>query len=267
MSTWLRLRCIGDRVAALAIAVVVSPVIAVCAVLVRRHDGGPPIIGVERVGRGERVFRMWKVRSMRADGPSGLASGLTLSGTGDDRITPIGRRLRSYYLDELPQLWNVVCGDMALLGPRPESPDFVDPVDPLWRNVLAVPPGIAGPTQVIVGDWEREVIASDGDGTAYRSEVLPVKLAIDAWYIRSSSPFTDALVAVTLARRLLPWADSSALEQRIFAAVPESRVVRDWLEGKDRVTPGDPVNAASVDASAESPPAPESQPVRTMPCA
>ena len=209
-----------------------APVVGVLALLIRRHDGGPPLIRVTRVGRSGRPVRMWKLRSMRADRPDGSADGSALTGELDRRITPIGRRLRAYHLDELPQLWNVARGEMLLLGPRPEAPEFVDHGCPQWAEILSVPPGIAGPTQVIVSDWERTCIADDDDGDCYRRDVLPVKLAIDRWYLRSASPTNDLLVGVTLLRRFLPGTESWTLKRRVFSEVPEAAPVRDWLRAR-----------------------------------
>lgn len=215
-----------DRVVAVVALVPLSPVLAVLALLVRRHDGGPALIAVPRTGRHGRPIRMWKLRSMRSLSPDGLAGGMPLTTEHDDRITPIGRRLRAYHLDEIPQLYNVVRGDMCLLGPRPEAPEFVDPSDPRWRSVLRSPPGIAGPTQLIVNDWERERITAAPDGAVYVEEVLPVKLAIDEWYVRRSSPRLDALVVVTLVRRFLPGSGSYTLRKRVRREVPEVSRVR-----------------------------------------
>lgn len=225
MSNWFRVRLVLDRALAAVLLVLFLPVIAVCVVLVRRHDGGPGLIAVPRLGRRGRIIKMWKLRSMRVDSPDGMASGLALTGEHDPRITPIGIKIRAYYLDELPQLYNVIRGEMCLLGPRPEAPEFVDLDDPLWQEVLAAPPGIAGPTQLIINDWERHRITEDPSGEAYLHEVLPVKLAIDGWYVRRSSPRLDALVAVTLARRLLPGTESYTLKKRVHAAVPQSNQV------------------------------------------
>jgi lipopolysaccharide/colanic/teichoic acid biosynthesis glycosyltransferase len=234
LSAWLRLRLIADRVVALVAGIVLAPFIAAMAVLVRREDGGPGFIAVTRVGRDGRPFRMWKLRSMRATRPDGTADGLTLSGGHDDRITQIGRRMRAYHFDELPQLLNVVRGEMGILGPRPETPEFVDLDDPTWQEVLTIPPGIAGPTQVIVNDWERSLIDEVPDGSAYRSKVVPVKLAIDQWYLHRSSPITDALVAITLVRRFLPGTESTTLKIAVFDAVPEALVVRDFIRERKR---------------------------------
>jgi len=223
MTRWLSLRLVVDRIVAVLLGILVAPVVGVLAVLIRREDGDPGLITVTRVGRHGRPFRMWKLRSMRASGPGGTAGGAPLTSGNDPRITSIGRHIRMFHLDELPQLINVAKGEMLLLGPRPEAPEFVDESSPQWTAVLAVPPGIAGPTQVIVNDWEREVISGDTDGTGYRTKVVPVKLAIDQWYLQQCSPVVDALVAITLVRRFLPGTGSWTLRTRVAREVPEAR--------------------------------------------
>lgn len=212
----------ADRVLAAVLSVLTAPIVAVLALLVRRHDGGPPLIRVARVGRDGRTFGMWKIRSMRTDTSDGRAGGAALTSSQDDRITPIGSRMRSLHLDELPQLYNVVRGDMCLIGPRPEAPDYVDLEDPAWREVLTVPPGIAGPTQLVVGDWERTQIDSDSSGRAYQQVVVPVKLAIDAWYLQRATPRMDLLVLAALLRHVVPGPESSSLLQRVEVEVPEA---------------------------------------------
>ncbi len=220
VSPWLERRLRIDRVVAVLIGLVVAPVVAVLAAVVRRSDGGPGLIAVPRVGRHGQVFGMWKLRSMRAAHDDGTASGLRLTRDGDDRITPLGGVLRRLHLDELPQLWNVARGEMALLGPRPETPEFVDRDDPAWQAVLVVPPGIAGPTQLVVGDWEGAIIAEDPAGDAYRERVLPVKLAVDRWYVSAASPGLDAEVLWAMVRNALPGPRSVALRVRVWASVP-----------------------------------------------
>lgn len=226
MSRWLRARLVVDRLLAAVLLVPLAPVIAFLAHRVQRFDGGPGLITVPRVGRDGAPFAMWKLRSMRVEDASGRATGVPLTAEGDDRITPIGARLRAYYLDEMPQLVNVVRGEMCLLGPRPEAPPFVDD-RAAWRQVLATPPGIAGPTQLVVNDWERDVITEDPTGSGYVDIVLPVKLAIDGWYVRRSSPKVDALVVITLLRRLVPGTGSYTLKQLVRREVPEVEVVGD----------------------------------------
>ena len=230
---WLRRRVVIDRLLAAIAAVLTAPLVAVLALVIRREDGGPPLIRVPRTGRGGKSFGMWKLRSMRATAADGLAAGSNLTnGADDDRITAIGRRLRSYHLDELPQLWNVAAGEMSLLGPRPETPEFVNLREDRWREVLSVPPGIAGPTQLIVSDWEREVISASPDSGGYRNAVLPSKLAIDRWYLEAASPATDLLVAVTLLRRFLPGTEAWTLRHRVFADVAAAAPAHAFLRAR-----------------------------------
>lgn len=225
MSRWLRIRVVADRVTAAALLVVLWPVVAILAVAVRLGDRGPAFVGVPRMGRSGQTFTMWKLRSMRAETPQGRATGISLTATNDSRITPVGVKLRAYYLDELPQLWNVVRGHMSLLGARPEAPEFVDMTDRRWQLVLAAPPGIAGPTQLMVNEWERHLITANEAGDIYVSEVVPVKLAIDGWYLTRSSPRLDLMVLTALLRRFVPGPGSSALKSRIRREVPESHAV------------------------------------------
>lgn len=223
-SRWLRVRIRIDRVAAAALSVLAAPAIALLALLVRRHDGGPPLIRVPRVGAAGEVFGMWKLRSMRVESADGRAAGAALTSSDDDRVTPIGRRMRALHLDELPQLFNVVSGEMCLLGPRPEAPEYVEMDVAEWEAVLAVPPGIAGPTQLIVGDWERVEIDRDETGMAYRRVVVPVKLAIDNWYTAAASPTLDLLVLWSLAAHVLPGRSSERLRRTVGAEVPDAEL-------------------------------------------
>ena len=183
-----------DRLIAALLLLFAAPVIAVLAVLVRRQDGGAAFVRLTRVGRNGRRFTMLKLRSMRVGGAEGRAGGSPITAAGDGRITPLGGVLRRYRLDELPQLLNVLRGDMALIGPRPETPEFVDVTDPIWTEVLHATPGIAGPTQLLVHQWEERELVGDDGGGAYTTLVLPAKLQCDRWYVRSASPSTDALV-------------------------------------------------------------------------
>lgn len=224
VSRWLRARLLLDRALGAILLALCSPLLAGLVLLVRRHDGGPGLIRVPRVGREGAVFGMFKIRSMRVDGADGRASGVALTSSSDSRITPIGARLRRLHLDELPQLLNVVRGEMCLLGPRPEAPDFVDLDDAGWSAVLAVPPGIAGPTQLVVGEWERTEIDKDRHGHAYAQVVVPVKLAIDRWYVGHATPGVDVAVVVGLLRSASGRESIGRLARLVGRAVPESQV-------------------------------------------
>ena len=221
-SLWLRVRLLIDRARAGVRRARASPALAVLMLLGRRHDGGPGLIRVPRVGRGGDTFGMLKIRSMRVDGADGRAAGVALTGTGDDRITPVGARLRRLHLDEIPQLYNVVRGEMCLLGPRPEAPEFVDLDDPAWQTVLDVPPGIAGPTQLVVGEWERTEIDRDRNGHTYSEVVVPVKLAIDRWYVQHATPRLDLNVLAGLARSVAGTGHLGRLGRVVSDSVPEA---------------------------------------------
>ena len=141
-SRWLVLRVrVIDRLAALVLAPVIGPIAAVLAWKVVREDGRPALVGLPRVGEDGRTFKMWKLRTMRVGDASGAAGGAVINAGDDDRVTPFGRTLRRWRLDELPQLINVIRGDMGLLGPRPETPSLVALDDERWQAVLAVRPG------------------------------------------------------------------------------------------------------------------------------
>jgi lipopolysaccharide/colanic/teichoic acid biosynthesis glycosyltransferase len=153
-------------------------------------ESGLPILFLQtRVGRNGQLFRLVKIRTMR---PRASGHGITVSG--DPRITRVGRVLRKFKLDELPQLWNVVRGQMSLVGPRPEVPEFVDLTQPVWRSVLRVRPGITDPVSIAYRD-EESLLATANDAVRfYRESVLPDKLARTLCYLENRSAWRDLLV-------------------------------------------------------------------------
>jgi lipopolysaccharide/colanic/teichoic acid biosynthesis glycosyltransferase len=169
---------------------VATPLIALAALLVRATSAGPAFFRQERVGRAARPFTLYKLRTMRV-----ANSGPQVTARGDDRITPLGRILRRSKLDELPQLWNVVRGDMSLVGPRPEVPDYVDPSSPLWKRVLSARPGITDPVTLELRD-EEALLAAAGDDRErfYRERLQPEKLKRYARYLETRSPGRDVEV-------------------------------------------------------------------------
>jgi lipopolysaccharide/colanic/teichoic acid biosynthesis glycosyltransferase len=140
-------------------------------------DRGPFFYRARRIGRGGRPMTVLKIRTMRHG-----AGGSRLTRAIDERTTPIGRVLRRYRLDELPQLWNVLRGDMSLVGPRPEDPTFVDLADPLHRAVFLAKPGITGPAQLAFRNEATLLDRPDAD-EFYRTSILPAKLRLDAAYL------------------------------------------------------------------------------------
>lgn len=218
MSRWLRWRLVLDRLVALPLLAGAAPVVAMAAVVVRR-DGSPALIRVTRIGRDGVPFRMWKIRTMAPGRPDGLAGGVALTARDDVRVTSAGRLLRRARFDELPQLWNIARGEMGLVGPRPEAPEYVDLTSRDWQAVLEAPPGVAGVTQALVREWEPEVIASGGED-AYRQQILPLKLAIDRWYVRAACPAVDLDIA-----RALLGVDRAAARRRLLTRVIDGGVV------------------------------------------
>ncbi|HVW10541.1 MAG TPA: sugar transferase [Bryobacteraceae bacterium] len=163
---------LGGRIGAVLALLALTPVFGAIALAIRLDDGGPVLFRQIRVGRYGRHFTMYKFRSMRS------APGRPLTCEGDPRITRAGRLLRRYKLDELPQFWNIVKGEMAWIGPRPEIPEFVSMEDPLWRQVLQFRPGLADAASVEFRDEERLLASVPNPQEYYRREILPRKLRI-----------------------------------------------------------------------------------------
>jgi lipopolysaccharide/colanic/teichoic acid biosynthesis glycosyltransferase len=166
------------------------PLMLAAALAVLVADGRPVLYRAERVGRDGRTFQLLKFRTMTAG-----AAGPWVTGGADPRITPVGRVLRRTKLDELPQLVNVLRGDMNLVGPRPEDPRFVALYSPQQREVLSVRPGITSPAAVRYRH-EESLLAGAGDrcDDVYVAEIMPAKLAIDLDYVRHPSLATDLAV-------------------------------------------------------------------------
>ncbi len=191
------LKWIFDRVMAAAGLLALCPVLAVVAVLIRvRMPGGPVIFRQRRVGRGGRLFTMYKFRSMTVG-----HGGSSVSVAGESRITPLGHVLRRYKLDELPELWNVLIGDMSLVGPRPDVPGYADRLTGEDRDVLRLRPGITGPASLKYAN-EEEILALVDDPQRYNDEVIfPDKVRINLQYYRSHSLAGDIkLILATIFR-------------------------------------------------------------------
>jgi len=169
---------------------VLFPLLALLAVVVMLDSPGPPLYLAHRVGRHSTGFRMAKFRTMRVHADR-LGPGITTAG--DSRITRIGRWLRRTKLDELPQLWNVLLGQMSFVGPRPEDPRYVAFYTPEQRRVLAERPGITSLASLM---YRREEAALGGEDweRVYLADILPRKLALDLGYLEYRSFYTDMLI-------------------------------------------------------------------------
>ncbi|HUF35642.1 MAG TPA: sugar transferase [Gemmatimonadales bacterium] len=186
----------ADLILAGSLLLLLSPLIACCALAVRLAEGAPVLFRQERVGRGGREFAILKFRTMRR------APGPEITTAGDARITPLGRRLRRPKLDELPQLWNVLRGDMSLVGPRPEVPKYVRAEPRAFRAVTRVRPGMVDWASLIFRDEEAVLAAHPAPGF-YERVLLPRKLALARLYVRRTGPLLDlSLLAATLAAML-----------------------------------------------------------------
>jgi lipopolysaccharide/colanic/teichoic acid biosynthesis glycosyltransferase len=179
-------------------AILLSPVMLMVAWLIRREDGGPVMYRAPRVGRGGKSFKMLKFRTMVVN-----ADKIGGSSTSDEdpRLTRIGRRLRRNKLDELPQLFNVINGDMSLVGPRPEVQEYVDLYTPEEMAILQVRPGITDWASLWNSD-EGAILARYADpDAAYRDLIRPTKVRLQLEYVRRRSLSVDLnILAKTLLR-------------------------------------------------------------------
>lgn len=175
-------------VLALPVLLVLGGAIAVAVFL---DSPGPVLYRAPRIGRGGKPFSMLKFRTMRHD-----AVGPPLSAAGDERHTPLGRFLSRHRLDELPQVVNVLRGDMRLVGPRPEVEEFVAAYPEQYERILSVLPGLTGPAQLQFAS-EGELLAAAEDRVAtYRESILPAKIEIDLSYVARPSVWRDLRLLV-----------------------------------------------------------------------
>ena len=172
-----------ELIAAAGGIVLLSPVFIMIAVLVKLHDGGMVLHRAQRVGRDGKLFGVCKFRTMI---PNAHKRGAGVTVRGDSRVTSAGKFLRKYKLDELPQLFNVLKGEMSFVGPRPEDPRYVEHYTPEQRMVLAVPPGITSPASLHFRNEEALLGGHDWEKT-YLEQILPRKLAMELEYFPSRS--------------------------------------------------------------------------------
>ena len=172
---------------AISILIVTSPLILLLALLVKTTSKGPAFFIQTRVGKEGKHFSFYKLRTMRVDN-----KGAKVTARGDSRITSIGYYLRKTKLDELPQLLNVIKGDIALVGPRPEVPDLVDLKDQLWRRVLSTKPGITDPVSLLLRDEEKLLPEKATEREQFYKNVLqPFKLKGYVEYLEQRTWLTD----------------------------------------------------------------------------
>lgn len=191
------LKYIFDRIMALIGLLVLWPILLVVAILISiKMPGGPVLFKQKRVGLHGKLFTIYKFRTMAIN-----HGGSTISVAGENRITNLGRVLRRYKLDELPELWNVLIGDMSFVGPRPDVPGYADVLDGADRDVLKLRPGITGPATLKYAN-EEEILARVADPQRYNDNVIfPDKVRINLDYYHNHTFIGDIrLIFATIFR-------------------------------------------------------------------
>lgn len=188
-----------DFIAALAGIIILSPLINLISLTVIISMGWPVFYSQRRIGKDGIPFRIIKFRTMIRNADQ---KGLLITAENDPRVTKLGNMLRNYKLDELPQLWNVLAGNMSLVGPRPEVPRYVEMYDERQRTVLSVRPGLTDPATIAYRN-EEEILAGYKDfETGYIDKIMPDKLDINLAYLEKSSFGADLGVLFKTAIRV-----------------------------------------------------------------
>jgi lipopolysaccharide/colanic/teichoic acid biosynthesis glycosyltransferase len=195
---YLRFKRVFDVACSLLGLFVLSPLFLLLALAVKAGDGGPVFFRQQRVGFRGKLFWIYKFRSMR---PNAGQMGAQVTRQGDPRITPLGRWLRRYKLDELPQLWNVLRGDMSFVGPRPEVPRYVEKYTPEQRRILDYRPGITDLATLSFRNEEQLLRDADNPEEFYIQHCVPRKFALNLEYARQASFVKDLFI---IAQTLVP---------------------------------------------------------------
>jgi lipopolysaccharide/colanic/teichoic acid biosynthesis glycosyltransferase len=188
------MRRVFDIGVALLALPILAPLFVVVILAVLMETPGNPFYGGWRVGKDGKRFRMWKFRTMvkKAD-----RVGTAITTRNDPRITRVGRFLRATKIDELPQFFNLLAGDLTLIGPRPEAPEFVNQYSPEQKQILKVKPGITGPTQLFYTVLEAKTVPDGKDaGRFYVEELMGKKLRLDLEYISRRTWRSDCRVVL-----------------------------------------------------------------------
>ena len=192
---------IFDRLVSLIGLLLLWPIFIVVAIFIKiKMPGGPVLFVQKRVGQYGKLFNMYKFRSMTVG-----HSGSSVSVAGESRITPLGVKLRKYKLDELPELWNVLRGDMSFVGPRPDVPGYADQLKGHDREILKLKPGITGPASMKYRD-EEELLANVENPQKYNDEVIyPDKIRLNLYYLEHYSFTKDIqmILCTVLGKRMM----------------------------------------------------------------
>ena len=181
------MKFVFDKVVSFFGLIILLPVLIIIWILIRiKMPGGSPLFKQKRVGRNGKLFTMVKFRTMKIN-----HSGNSISIKGENRITPLGEVLRKYKLDELPELWNVLKGEMSFVGPRPDVPGYADRLEGEDKKILELRPGITGPASLKYSN-EEEILANVENPKKYNDEVIfPDKVKINLNYYYNNCFFGD----------------------------------------------------------------------------
>lgn len=180
------LKYIFDRTMALIGLLFLWPILLIVAILIKKQMPGPVFFVQQRVGKGGKLFPCHKFRTMTIG-----HNGTSISIAGESRITPLGAKLRRYKLDELPELWDVLIGNMSFVGPRPDVPGYADKLQGENRIILTLRPGITGPATLKYRN-EEDLLATKANPIQYNNEVIyPDKVKINRYYAEHYSFMDD----------------------------------------------------------------------------
>lgn len=200
----MKTKWIFDRVVSLLGLICLCWLYPLVAILIKiKMPGGPAFFCQKRVGKGGKLFTIHKFRTMTVRKANEIVTGVAASET--NRITPFGEKLRKYKIDELPELWDVLIGNMSFVGPRPDVPGYADKLQGDDRDVLKLRPGITGPASLKYRD-EEEILAKVDDPQKYNDEVIyPDKVRLNCYYYHNYSFWKDIemIIATVLGRKVM----------------------------------------------------------------
>lgn len=178
-----------DIISSLLGLILLIPIFIVVSILIKVDSRGPIFFSQERIGKDFKPFRIFKFRTMIQTN-----NGPLITTTNDLRITRIGKYLRRYKIDELPQLFNVLKGDMSLVGPRPEVKRYVDLFESDYRKILTIRPGITDPASIRYSNEEALLSQSPEYEKFYIERILPEKLSLSIEYVKNNNIITDIII-------------------------------------------------------------------------
>lgn len=199
----MKLKRLIDFILSIAVLLFASPIWAAAAIAVWLESGRPILFRQQRVGKDLVCFEILKFRTMRSG-----SVGPSVTVHGDPRTTAVGRFLRATKIDEIPQFWNVLCGDMSIVGPRPEVPEYVDLFRGRFRSILTIRPGITDLASLRFRNEEAILAGSLDPISTYKSLILPAKLDLAEQYLREMTCLSDLRIIMRTAAAML-WSPTS----------------------------------------------------------